>query len=279
MILEQETKVGACWECGYSLRGLETPRCPECGRAFDPADAMTMNMGISVGPVKRFMMRPPGWPLYLLTAVAAVWSFWAAASPTPPRAFVDVLGHLGNPRGAAWDLSMPEVRFLWGAMLWCIVLSAWALRRVARAITVSRLSKQKAAAFAYWRRWLWPPVVFGLTVLVCLTSFPVLGGFWLSRAALNAAVTDGGPKHPSSEWIGIHPLSWDQKSMLHSYEGQKWIFLWDYSNNDPGGFVYCEAGVEPDELLAIPSYYRRMIRFKRLSNNWYSFRTVGPYEK
>jgi len=26
-----------CSQCGYSLRGLPEPRCPECGAAFDPA--------------------------------------------------------------------------------------------------------------------------------------------------------------------------------------------------------------------------------------------------
>lgn len=25
-----------CAQCGYSLRGLRTPRCPECGSPFDP---------------------------------------------------------------------------------------------------------------------------------------------------------------------------------------------------------------------------------------------------
>ena len=26
-----------CGQCGYRLRGLREPRCPECGTAFDPA--------------------------------------------------------------------------------------------------------------------------------------------------------------------------------------------------------------------------------------------------
>jgi ribosomal protein L32 len=30
-----------CLECGYSLRGLGHHQCPECGRAFDPADTRT----------------------------------------------------------------------------------------------------------------------------------------------------------------------------------------------------------------------------------------------
>jgi hypothetical protein len=30
--------------CGYLLHGLPEPRCPECGRRFDPADVMTMDV-------------------------------------------------------------------------------------------------------------------------------------------------------------------------------------------------------------------------------------------
>ncbi len=31
-----------CVQCGYSLRGLTEPRCPECGMAFDtPANEAT----------------------------------------------------------------------------------------------------------------------------------------------------------------------------------------------------------------------------------------------
>lgn len=30
-----------CLGCRYDLRGLESNRCPECGRVFDPADART----------------------------------------------------------------------------------------------------------------------------------------------------------------------------------------------------------------------------------------------
>lgn len=38
-----------CLACGYSLRGLPEPKCPECGRSFDPADASSYDT------------RPPGW--------------------------------------------------------------------------------------------------------------------------------------------------------------------------------------------------------------------------
>ena len=38
-----------CLTCGYLLRGLPEPVCPECGRRFDPADTST------------FDTRPPSW--------------------------------------------------------------------------------------------------------------------------------------------------------------------------------------------------------------------------
>jgi hypothetical protein len=278
MIDGAQHKVGACWECGYSLRGLPTPRCPECGRPFDPADETTMNMGITVGPLKRWLMRPPGWPLYLLTGLATLISLWAAAAPTYPGVFVDTLGRFGNWDSAS-DFSQPEGRFLWGALLWTIMLAIWTLRRLARGITVVRLSRQKPAPFAYWGRWLCPLITFLVTVLCCLTQLPMLGGFWLSRASLNAAVNQSGPTHPKSHWIGIYPLTFDQLTAIESHNGQKWIFLWDYANSDPGGFVHCNPGVKPEELAAIPSYYRRRVRFKRIAENWYTFRAMGPYEK
>lgn len=34
-----------CLGCGYMLRGLTTMVCPECGRAFDPADVSTYRVG------------------------------------------------------------------------------------------------------------------------------------------------------------------------------------------------------------------------------------------
>jgi hypothetical protein len=38
--LKNSPRVASPWECrrcGYLLFGLTTPRCPECGEAFDPA--------------------------------------------------------------------------------------------------------------------------------------------------------------------------------------------------------------------------------------------------
>src|SRR5690606_7435575 len=36
-----------CEECGYALKGLALPRCPECGRAFDPKGTPSVQSQLS----------------------------------------------------------------------------------------------------------------------------------------------------------------------------------------------------------------------------------------
>ncbi len=38
---------GHCKNCGYNLRGLPIPRCPECGEAFDPTEALADEKGVA----------------------------------------------------------------------------------------------------------------------------------------------------------------------------------------------------------------------------------------
>ena len=48
-----------CLDCEYPLRGLDTARCPECGRGFDPAnrssyrklDRITYTCRLYAGPL------------------------------------------------------------------------------------------------------------------------------------------------------------------------------------------------------------------------------------
>ena len=66
-----------CRRCGYNLAALPEPRCPECGRVFDPADSRTFQRH----PLRRWLhhiRRAAAGLLILLLLLAAVWGwfFW-----------------------------------------------------------------------------------------------------------------------------------------------------------------------------------------------------------
>ena len=65
-----------CQACRYPLRGLSSQRCPECGRAFDPADPSTLwPHRRPPGPLGRWWVRQNGTPTVvwaIVTVIAAV---------------------------------------------------------------------------------------------------------------------------------------------------------------------------------------------------------------
>ena len=72
-----ETPAGAlCLDCNYPLVGLPTPRCPECGRDFDPAVPATMNLGRPMPPLVRWLLEPMHrrtWNLFFLGIGLSLW--------------------------------------------------------------------------------------------------------------------------------------------------------------------------------------------------------------
>lgn len=73
--------IGLCLDCNYALWGLPTPRCPECGREFDPLDPKSMNMGRALSPLAQWLLGPIRWPVSLLTWGAILYSLWTARLP------------------------------------------------------------------------------------------------------------------------------------------------------------------------------------------------------
>lgn len=80
-----------CLGCEYSLRGLSTQRCPECGRPFDPGDKRTMRIGPRFGAATRILTGPIGeWARrMLLIGCAAI--LWGAAW-LPGARYVELAG-------------------------------------------------------------------------------------------------------------------------------------------------------------------------------------------
>src|SRR5438128_3659245 len=74
-------RLGLCLACNYSLHGLPMPRCPECGREFDPADPATMNMGRELTPAMKWLLGPLRWPISAVTVCSLLFALWAARLP------------------------------------------------------------------------------------------------------------------------------------------------------------------------------------------------------
>lgn len=73
---------GSCIRCGYPLRDLAEPRCPECGREFDPGDPKTFRQGRPMSRLSRLILRPIGWHWVILAVLSAGAVLLATRWPT-----------------------------------------------------------------------------------------------------------------------------------------------------------------------------------------------------
>lgn len=114
-----------CRDCGYALRGLADPRCPECGRGFDPGDPATVRL-----PGDRLVWLPAlatlaflAWVVAASVAVAVLIGVTHAADPRTGRLpAVAVAGAwVGSfarraVRGVPGELSPRRRRRAWAAL-------------------------------------------------------------------------------------------------------------------------------------------------------------------
>jgi hypothetical protein len=174
-----------CLGCNYALRGLSQPRCPECGRAFDPEDLSSMNLGRPLNRVARFLLRPTGLWAYAGQFVVTAWGLWLSTCMTS-RAYLGVLFMLplsllvlaclvrGSIRGAAITLyRQPE-----------------ALRRVDQRL------------YRRMRKWFW------IVIVLIVTRLPAYAVWFASRPwmdSLGERVND--PVYaplPPTQWAGLY---------------------------------------------------------------------------
>jgi hypothetical protein len=175
-----------CLSCNYPLKGLESGRCPECGRGFDPADPLTMNLGRPLGPAARALLRPIGrWADGCVWLVGA-WGAWLS------------LGML--PRA---------VLLLWFGLGSALVLAPVVLRRTLRGIaaTVYRqpaAARRADAAFDQRAR-----RVIRVAIVLVLTRAPAYVAWWVSRpwtdaVARQVATDPVDAPLPPEQWAGLY---------------------------------------------------------------------------
>ncbi len=172
-----------CINCNYPLAQLPDAKCPECGRAFDPADPSTFNpTRQAIGRLSRFALAAPVWPVLLIATVTFPWYFWKLREPhvscNPPHLFEDV-GLL---------------------LLTCLAVSIPRLLQLVLRLAIR--DRFGAAAFLVHLRSRWPawPFILTLLVIALMTlarQWPLTWAFNLSQPALDA-LADQALANPSS---------------------------------------------------------------------------------
>ncbi len=174
-----------CVACNYPLRGLSEDRCPECGRAFDPRDAMTMNVGRSLSGWHRFWLRPPGRVFHALVVLGALVTLAAGSAPGAYLVLILVL--------------LP----LWFA------LGTWWGMRVLAFFATSFFRRQPLRWHHYrWVWWVTAPLIVIMTVGALRLNIPMRATFRLSRPALERVAQDAlaGKAVAGHSWIGLYPI-------------------------------------------------------------------------
>ena len=151
-----------CLTCNYALRGLDARRCPECGRAFDPDDPMTMNVGRPLDRVAKALLRPTGrWGPALM---------WTLA----------VLGVLGP----AWLVPSRIVACLWLLLWGAFMVACWGRALLRYAVVVRYRQPPECLRIDDPFRWR-ARRAFVLVTLLILTRAPFILALLVSRPWLD----------------------------------------------------------------------------------------------
>jgi hypothetical protein len=236
--------LGLCLSCNYPLWGLSTPRCPECGREFDPLDPATMNMGRELTALAKWVLGPIRWPVSVLTWGALVYSLWSARLP-----------------GGQIRASVSLYILIGLGILWL----AWPLVRVIAAreygwphSLLMRGQKQRVAV--------------GLCLLVGATAIvlglPLRGALWISKPAMDHLAND--TIHANRNWQDNRRVGVFYARRVKQTPGGGMRFTVEEAANGAyrAGFTYL-PNLDPKRVGSSQK------NFRYLGNSWWAWREEG----
>jgi len=235
--------VGLCLSCNYPLWGLASPRCPECGREFDPLDPKTMNMGRSLTPFARWAMGPLRWHVSLASWAAIAYAIWMARLPGEQIRHSTSIGILIG-LGVFW-LAWPFLRVMVARKY------GWPHSLLMRG------QKQRVAV--------------GIALLVASIAIwydlPLRGALWISRPAMDRLATKliaSGQPYADDQWVGVFYCTRIKKIM----GGGVRITCEESNRAYRSGFVYL-PGVDYKHTTWNGRDYRHV------SGAWWAWREEG----
>ncbi len=204
-----------CLGCGYALRGLARPVCPECGRGFDLNDPGTYSIPGSAR-IWRSMAAPPAlWsviPLFVMSLCLIEW----AATATPQLQYF---------------ITYPRLR--WATAAIALISIDYALRWIAiRRVQQPNQPTPATISSRRPRRWAMLPAFLCLLLSLPLYNWPQDVRFALSRNALaERARRDATGDRVRHEWVGLYRM---QNSCRESHNcPPRYFFHYDIDRRQP----------------------------------------------
>jgi len=205
-----------CIGCGYALRGLDQPRCPECGREFHRSDPRTYDIRRPASRLTRFMRRPPGWPMLTGCAICSAVLMFGVSAP-----------------GGYFALLLPSIMgFLVAGGFYVVRLIGYLVATTGR------------PADRIVMPWLLPPVIVLTAGMMSGLAVPLHLRVLLSRPAMDriagmAASLPAGSKLPNQR-VGLFLAE-----SIETYSGGVRFLVPGTGFIDPGGFAYSSTGPPP----------------------------------
>lgn len=195
-------------------------------------------MGRPVGRFAALLMRAPGLPLHLATAIGVAGAFAAFSAPAPYF-----------------------ILLIWAYMFWMALGAVWVLRLIAFVITamIHRQPLLRSNA-AKWRRWAIAPVLALTTGGLLYIDAPLRLTLVLSLPALNRAAAEApsvGQAPAADRWIGLFPAR-SSKRVAGGFE---------FEVRDAGFFDTCGIG-RYDQ----PPVDSGWTHYRWILGDWYAWR-------
>lgn len=230
-------ETAGCLECGYALRGLPEPVCPECGRGFDPSDPWSFRDAAKRGFGVRLIGPPGRWHRRIVVALTAT----LLCDVSSPGYFFGI------------TCLYPPL-----ALIVLLVITIQYVIRLATTLynqPAGRGSQRKRAQNQVHRRqWLVTPVCLLLVASLLAYPWPTWIRFQVSRPAFERIVR-GGKTTNKPELVGVYLVR-----SIESYQnGTVFLETGDSGLFGASGFMY----------LPPNATYQSPHPETRLAHSWY----------
>jgi hypothetical protein len=210
-----------CLDCGYVLDHLAEPRCPECGRPFDPRDPSTFTTPAEYFKWRRWAQPPPMWIVGITGCLGAMFVLQASTLTTAEACFSVC---------ATVIVSIA-------------LLGDYALRVVAVcSARKNPMGSPPANERPPWR-WIVMPAVLALVLSAFITRWPMHVRFEMSRPAFEAVVRE--LENGTRTQVGRQRIGWYRVDGVMDYaRGGACYFVLGFGlvTADEVGFVYDPSG-------------------------------------